>query len=292
MKLPHFEYAAPKTMEEAIALLANGKGAARPLAGGQSLLPMLALRLADPALLVDLRWIPDLDHIGISDAGVRLGAKVRWCDICAHEGLRTAHPLLKAAVEHIAHYQVRNRGTVGGSLAQADPAAELPALAVTCDAQVIVAGPAGTRAIGAADFFVGPMMTVLAADELVVELRFPPWPPGRRWAFEEYSRQRGTFALAGIALHYELPAGAVSNIRIGVLGASSRIHRLTAAESAIEGRTLDAGTIAAATGQAMHEVDPADEVDIPAAYRRSLVGTLLERAFKASSSGSFGASQR
>jgi aerobic carbon-monoxide dehydrogenase medium subunit len=290
MKLPQFEYAAPKTIEEAIALLAASDGGGRPIAGGQSLIPMLAFRVASPSLLVDLRWIPDLADIEISDTGIRLGAKVRWCDIDAHEGLRTGHPLLKAAVGHIAHYQIRNRGTVGGSLAHADPAAELPVLAVTCDAEIVVVGSSGRRTIKAADFFLGPMMTALEAEELIVALHLPPWPSNRRWAFEEYARQRGAFGLAGLALHYDDRGGTAANVQIGVLGASSRIHRLSAAEAIIEGHAVDAQTIEAAAEAAMREVDPAEEVDVPAEYRRALVGTLLERALKASVSRSIGSS--
>src|SRR5262245_41585924 len=136
MKLPPLEYACPETLSEAIALLASHDGEAKPIAGGQSLMPMLAFRLAAPRLLVDLRKLPNLREIAISDAGVRLGAMVRWRDIEDDARLAAAHPLLKAAVAHVAHYQIRNRGTVGGSIAHADPAAEMPGVAVACEAQI------------------------------------------------------------------------------------------------------------------------------------------------------------
>ena len=155
MKLPPFEYASPTTLAEAIALLAAGPGTVKAIAGGQSLLPVMAFRLAAPRLLVDLRRVPGLDRIDIDDRGVRLGAKVRWRDIEDDARLRTAHPLLQAAMAHVAHYQIRNRGTVGGSLAHADPAAEMPGIAVTCDAQLVLTGSSGTRVVPAADFFVG-----------------------------------------------------------------------------------------------------------------------------------------
>src|SRR5262249_12063410 len=135
MKLPAFDYACPTTVSEAVALLAAHDGEAKALAGGQSLMPMLAFRLAHPALLVDLRKLADLRGIRISEAGVTLGAMTRWRDIEDDARLAAAHPLLKAAVAHVAHYQIRNRGTVGGSLAHADPAAELPGIVVTCDAE-------------------------------------------------------------------------------------------------------------------------------------------------------------
>lgn len=284
MKLPAFDYACPATVAEAVALLAAHAGDARPIAGGQSLIPMLAFRLASPSLLVDLRKLPGLDEIGISEHGVSLGAKVRWCDIEGDTRLRTAHPLLAAAVGHIAHYQIRNRGTVGGSLAHADPAAELPGIAVTCDAEIVAVGSSGTRTFMSADFFLGPMMTALAPDELIVELRLPPWPEQRRWGFEEFARQRGAFALAAVALFYDEHDGVACNTHIGVIGASSRLQRIVEAEAVVNGRIVDEETIVAAAQAAAAAVDPADDVDASAAYRRALVGTLVERALKRAAS--------
>src|SRR5271170_2892186 len=165
MKLPPFDYARPKSLSEAVALLAAHGGEAKPLAGGQSLVPMLAFRVAAPSLLVDLGKLKELAQIKISDAGVTLGAMVRWRDILGDARLRKAHPLLVAAVEHVAHYQIRNRGTVGGSVAHADPAAELPCVAVTCEANITAVSKAGSRTIAAADFFLGPLTTALKPDE-------------------------------------------------------------------------------------------------------------------------------
>jgi carbon-monoxide dehydrogenase medium subunit len=173
MKLPPFEYARPTSIAEAVALLVSHGGDAKPLAGGQSLVPMLAFRVAAPSLIVDLGKLPELRQIGISDDGVTLGAMVRWCDILIHERLRTAHPLLVAAVGHVAHYQIRNRGTVGGSIAHADPAAEMPCIAVTCEADIAVVGEPGTRVIAAAEFFQGPLLTALKPDEIITEIRLP-----------------------------------------------------------------------------------------------------------------------
>ena len=180
MKMPPFDYACPTTLLEAVALLAS-RDDAKALDGGQSLVPMLAFRLAQPALLVDLRKLAELRKITISADGVRLGAMVRWRDILDDDRLTTAQPLLKAAVAEVAHYQIRNRGTVGGSLAHADPAAEMPGIAVTCEAEIHVRGKSGSRMIKAGEFFVGPLMTALAADEIIVEVRLPAWPAGRRW---------------------------------------------------------------------------------------------------------------
>lgn len=285
MKLPHFEYAAPATLEEALRLLAAGGGTAKALSGGQSFVPVMAFRLAAPALLVDLRKVPGLGRIDIDPEGVRLGAKVRWRDILDDTRLGTAHPLLQAAISHVAHYQIRNRGTAGGSLAHADPAAEMPGIAVACDAQIVLAGSGGRRIVPAAEFFTGALSTVLADDELIVEIRLPHWPAGRRWAFEEFALRRGDFALAGVALFYdEDVSGRATNTHIGVIGACARPHRLAQAEAALDGKTVDAVTIQAAAKAASAAVDPPGDLHASAAYRRSLVGTLLERALARASS--------
>ena len=278
MKLPAFEYAAPRSVAEAVQLLATNPGA-KPLAGGQSLIPALAFRLGSPPLLVDLRRIGELAHISIEATGVRLGARVRWRDIEDDTQLKSAHPLLVTAVTHLAHYQVRNRGTVGGSLAHADPAAELPGIAVTCDAQIVTAGPKGGRTIAAADFFTGALSTALADDELIVELRLPPWPRERRWAFEEFSRRRGDFALAGVAAFYDVDGdGKVRHAHLGVIGACLRPHRVPQAEALLNGQRISADTVASAARAFEAALEPPSDLHASAAYRRSLAGTLLERA--------------
>jgi carbon-monoxide dehydrogenase medium subunit len=281
MKLPPFDYACPTTLPEAIELLASRDGDAKALAGGQSLMPMLAFRLARPALLVDLRKLADLRGIRISERGVALGAMVRWRDIEDDARLDRAHPLLKAAVAHVAHYQIRNRGTVGGSVAHADPAAEMPGIAMTCDAEIAVVGKAGARAIPAADFFQGALTTALTADEIVVEVRLPPWPAGRRWGFQEFARRRGDFAMAAAAVFYDQDAnGKARNAHVGAIGVGDRPLRLTAAEDALNGQSIDEATIAKAEAAASAAVDPQDDIHASAAYRRALIGTMVERALK------------
>ncbi len=281
MKLPPFEYACPTTLPEAIQLLSERDGDAKPIAGGQSLVPMLAFRLAQPTLLVDLRKLADLRGIKISQKGVTLGAMVRWREIEDDERLDAAHPLLKAAVAHIAHYQIRNRGTVGGSLAHADPAAEMPAIAMTCDAEIAVVGKSGARVIQAADFFQGALTTALTADEIIVEVRLPAWPAGRRWGFEEFARRRGDFAIAAAALFYDQSAdGKARNAHVGVAGVADRPLRLPSAEDVLSGRAVDQATIAEAEAAASAAVDPQDDIHASAAYRRALVGTMVERALK------------
>lgn len=280
MKLPQFEYAAPATLDEAVEILSSREDA-KALAGGQSLIPTMAFRLATPALLVDLRKIRGLDEIKIEKDCLRLGSLVRWRDIQRHPELKNAYPLLTAAVAHVGHYQIRNRGTVGGSLAHADPAAELPGIAVTCDADIAVKGKRGSRTLAAKDFFRGALSTALADDELVVELRLPAWPAGRRWGFQELSPRRGDFAYAGVAAFYDLDSsGRAANVHIGVIGACQKPHRIPQAEAALNGRFVDAASVGEAAAAAQKAVDPPDDLHASAVYRRALVGTLLERALK------------
>jgi carbon-monoxide dehydrogenase medium subunit len=182
----------------------------------------------------------------------------------------------------VAHYQIRNRGTIGGSLAHADPAAELPGIAVTCGAEIEIIGAAGRRTLLANEFFSGPLMTELRSDEIITELRLPPWPASRRWGFEEFARRQGDFALAGIALHYdEDEQGRACNAHVGVIGACSRPHRLAAVETAIDGRGVDEKVISEAARAAADAVDPPQDLHADAEYRRALVVTLVERALRA-----------
>jgi carbon-monoxide dehydrogenase medium subunit len=282
MKLPPFEYACPTSLAEAVALLASHGGEAKPLAGGQSLVPMLAFRVAAPALLVDLRKVSELRRISIADDGVTLGAMVRWRDILEHPQLRTAHPLLVNAVAHVAHYQIRNRGTVGGSLAHADPAAELPGVAVTCEAKIAVVGKAGERVIAAADFFRGPLTTALTPDEIITAIRFPVWPAKRRSGFCEFARRRGDFALAGAILFYDENSGRAGNAHVGTIGVCDRPLRLRGVEDILNGKPIDAATIAAAEAKASAAVEPPDDIHATGAYRKALIGVMVERALRSS----------
>jgi aerobic carbon-monoxide dehydrogenase medium subunit len=281
MKLPPFEYACPASAAEAVALLAAHDGEAKLLAGGQSLVPMLAFRVASPSLLVDLRKIPELRRIDIADAGVSLGAMTRWRDILDDARLRSAHPLLVAAVEHVAHYQIRNRGTVGGSLAHADPAAELPGIAVTCEAKIAVVGKAGERVIAAAEFFRGPLMTALQPDEIITAIRLPHWPGARRFGFEEFTRRHGDFALAGAALFYDQDGeGRARNVHVGAIGIADRPLRLSAVEEVLDGKKIEGATIAAAETAACAAVEPPDDIHAGGGYRKKLIGVMVERALR------------
>jgi carbon-monoxide dehydrogenase medium subunit len=280
MKLPPFEYRCPATLAEAIDILASNPGSARPLAGGQTLLPILAFRLADPAILVDLRKLPGLDRIEIDDTNIRLGAMVRWRDIEEQAELGAACPILREAIGHVAHYQIRNRGTVGGGLAHGDPASEMPGLAVLCDATIEITGAAARRSLPAASFFHAPLETALAPDELIAGVTIPRWRPQRRWAFEEFAMRRGDYALAAIGVFYDEDAGRIRNAHVGVIAATDIPRRLATAEAVLNGRTLDESAISAAAEAASAEVRPPHDIHASEAYRRSLVGTLVERALR------------
>jgi carbon-monoxide dehydrogenase medium subunit len=233
-----------------------------------------------PTLLVDLRKLSELRHIEITDTGVVLGAMVRWRDILEDPRLRQEHPLLVAAVEHIAHYQIRNRGTVGGSLAHADPAAELPGIAVTCDADIVAHGSAGPRVIAAADFFRGALITALRSDEIVTEIRFPAWPKQRRFGFREFARRRGDFALAAAAVTFDAMEQKFRNVRIGAIGIGDRPMRLKPAEGALEAGAITDAAIAGCAGAVSSAVDPADDIHASGAYRKTLIGVMVERALR------------
>jgi carbon-monoxide dehydrogenase medium subunit len=286
MKLPPFDYACPASIAEAVSLLAAHEGEAKLIAGGQSLMPMMAYRLATPSLLVDLRKVPGLDRIEIGPKEVRLGAKVRWRDILDSDELRKAHPLLVEAISHVAHYQIRNRGTVGGSLAHADPAAEMPGVAVACDALIDIVGKAGARAVQAADFFLSALTTALQVDEIITGARLPAWPSARRWGFEEFARRRGDFALGAVAVFYDEDGlGRAKDVHIGVIGASNRPRRIKEAEAILNGRGMTEALIAEAGRAVSAAVDPPDDIHASAAYRRALAGTLTERALTRAAGG-------
>jgi len=279
MKLSPVDYEAPGTVAEALDLLAEHQDEASVLAGGQSLIPLLALRLAQPAVLIDINGVAELYGVSAADGWVTVGAMTREYVAEESETVADAVPLLAAALPLIGHEAIRNRGTVGGSLAHADPAAEMPGIAAACDARIEIVGRTGTRKVGAQDFFLGPLTTCLAHDELITAIHFPPWPSARRWAFEEFSQRRGDFAFAGIALYYdERPDGIIENAHVGVIGATHIPRRLGAVEDTLNGRKFVDTVLALAAKTASSSVEPDDDIHASAAYRRALVGTLVERS--------------
>jgi aerobic carbon-monoxide dehydrogenase medium subunit len=280
MKMPPFDYACPATLDEAVRLLAENDGA-KVLSGGQSLLPLLAFRMAYPTLLVDIQNLAGMDEIRLTQDGLRVGGRVRWCQIEQDRRLAAAHPLFQFMIDHVAHYQIRNRGTVGGSLAHADPSAEMPGLALTCDCDIVATGRSGPRVIKAADFFVAALETVLQPDEIITEIRFPPWPLERRWAFHEFARRRGDFAIAGVAVFFDVDDGArVVDAHVGVIGAAETPVRLHAVEQLLNGHRLEDAQISRAARLASQSVDPNSDIHAAADYRKALVGTLTARALR------------
>lgn len=279
MKPSPFDYVAPDTVAEAVALLSGDVREAKVLAGGQSLVPMLSMRLARPELLVDITRIPGLGEHRVGPGGeLRIGAAVRQATAAADPELRTGWPLLAAAIDHIGHPQIRHRGTVCGSLAHHDPAAELPAAATALDARFVLAGPAGTRTVPAAEFFVATFETALADDELLTEVVFPAQSPGRGWAFEELTRRHGDFATVGVCVVLDRTADTASAVRIVFCGAGATPVRFPPAEAVLTGTRLDADTLADAAAAVREHLNPPGDVHASAEYRREAAAHLLTRA--------------
>ncbi len=280
MKPPVFDYATPASLAEATALLVRHEGDAKVLSGGQSLVPLLNMRLARPAVLVDLARIPDLDWVRTSDDGIAIGAMTRQRTVELSAEVRTRHPLLHAGIQLIAHPQNRNQGTIGGSLAHADPAAELPALALALDARFEAVGPQGTRAIAAADFFLTYLTTALEPSEILTAVRFPMLPARTGWSIQEVARRHGDFALAGVVAVVGLAAdGGIASARVVVFGVGATPLRALAAERLLGGQVADAALFARAGAQAAAEIEePLTDVHASADYRRDLARVLSTRA--------------
>jgi carbon-monoxide dehydrogenase medium subunit len=282
MKPAPFDYARPSNLTEALALLATPD--AKPIAGGQSLIPLLALRMAAPTLLVDIAKLPELKGITFQDDHIRIGALTRWCDVLNHPELRARHPLLVEAIRHTAHYQIRNRGTVGGSCAHADPAAEMPAVAMTCDAEFEVVSVHGQRTIPASEFFAGVLTTSLEPEELLVAVRLPSWPAGRRFGFQEFARRTGDFAVAGCMVFWDDVDGYCSNTHVGAFGVGETPLRLPDVAAALNSHTISPRVIAEATAALQTSVMPQDDIHASGVYRSALLAVLLERALQSASS--------
>jgi len=285
MKPPPFAYAAPDTVEEAVGLLAEHADAEpRVLAGGQSLIPLMNFRLAKPGYLVDLRNVAGLSGIRREGDVLVIGAMTKMAEVERSPEVAVAAPLVTEAVGLVAHAPVRNSGTVGGSLAHADPAAELPAVALALDADLVAAGPGGTRVIPAAEFFTGPYSTALAADEILTEIRLPVWPGGH--AFTEFSRVHANFAVVAVAALVELDGngdGGGDRIRhaaLALAGVAPTPVRATAAERALAGAPADAATIRAAADAAATSLSPAGDLHASPETRRGLARTYLRRGIE------------
>ena len=292
MKPPKFDYFAPETLEEALDLMSRHGADARVLAGGQSLMPMLNFRLARPSVLVDLNRVPALAGIENGGGTLGIGAMTRQRDIEESAVVARAAPLLHEATRHIAHLPIRTRGTIGGSIANADPAAEDPAVAAALDATMICRSTRGERRIAAAVFFRDVLTTALEADEILTAIEFPEPPrAGTGSAFAEISRREGDFALAGIAARITFEGGKVSEARIAGCGIGPAPMRIAGAEAALLGSAADTAAVAAAARAVAEAADPHGDVHASADYRRRLAGVMAARAIAAAARRASGAQQ-
>lgn len=281
MKPAPFAYFAPTTVEEALALLTEHGYDAKLLAGGQSLIPTMNFRLAQPAALIDLNNIPELAYIlPAPDGGLRIGAMTRQRALEKSELIRQRAPLIHATMPYIAHVQIRNRGTIGGSLAHADPAAELPVIAVALDAQLKVCSQLGERWVSAQDFYVALFATELAPDELLAEIVLPPLRPRTGWSFQEVARRRGDYAIVGIAAKVTLDAlGRCDEARIVLLSVGEGPVQARQAVALLQGEQPTPNLIAAAAETcATQDIDPTADIHASVAYRRHLAKVLARRA--------------
>ena len=280
MKPAQFEYHAPTTTEEAVALLKQYAGEAKILAGGQSLVPLMNFRLSRPAALIDINRIGALAYIKEADGQLRFGAMTRQRAVERSDLVRSRIPLMTEATELVGHLPIRTRGTVGGSVAHADPAAEYPAVVTALEGEMVVRGSGGERTVRPEAFFVTYLTTSLAPDEILTEVRLPVPPRGSGWAFEEFSRRHGDFALAGIAALVVAERGKCTKARLATCGAGPTPIRLRAAEEILEGSGLDEQTFQRAGARAAELVSPDSDIHASADYRRHLTKVLTVRALR------------
>lgn len=279
MKAPAFDYVRAAGVEEAVGLLKQHGDRARLLAGGQSLIPALNLRLMAPELLIDITGIDALRGIRVDDGMVRIGALTRHADLLASAEIAEAVPLVAKAVAHVAHPAIRNRGTIGGNLAHADPASELPACMIALGASFILTGSAGERRVNAADFFTGLYQTALRPDELLTAIEFPARRPGERDFFHEYVRRKGDYAIVGLAGHAVIAGDRIQALRLAFFGIGDR----TAACSAAAHRLLQPFTpaiLADAQAALAQDLHPQTDNQATAAMRLHLARTLLARCIE------------
>jgi carbon-monoxide dehydrogenase medium subunit len=279
MKPAAFDYIAPKSLEAAVAALVAANGDGKVLAGGQSLMPLLNFRMTRPAVVVDLMHIPGMSFIELRGDRVAIGAMTRHADLEFSDIVAAKLPVMATAMRHVAHLAIRNRGTIGGSLSYADPAAELPMLAVFYGATIKVQGPDGRRDIPADDFFVSALTNCLDAEDIVFEIDFPVLTSHTGWAFEEVARHFGDFALASIAVSFGLLDRGIADPRVAVMGVADTPRRLREAEAALQGVLVGPE---AATGFAevvRSCLSPEGDIHVSAEYRKNLIGALAEKAF-------------
>jgi len=278
MKPPPFDYFAADCVDAAVQALVDASGDGKIIAGGQSLLPMLNFRLLRPSVLVDINRIPDLSYVRDDGDEVRIGPLTRHHTLETSSLVAAQFPVLHEAMSYVAHLAIRNRGTIGGSLSHADPAAELPMMSLLLDARLELQSSSRRRTIEASDFFLGALTTALEDNEMLVEVRLPKLPERAGWAFEEVARRSGDFALACVAVILNSDGDRISNIRIGMTGIGETPMRATDAENLLAGQLYSDTTVAAAVEAIRAAVEPNTDLHASAEYRRHLVGVLAHRA--------------
>lgn len=284
MKPAWFDYYAPRELDEALHILGDAGNDGRVLAGGQSLMPMLNLRILSPAILVDINRIEALDRLHAGPDGLTVGALARHADLLRSPDVREEWPLIWEATTQVAHMAIRNRGTVCGSVSHNDPSAEHPSVLVTMGGTVIVAGTAGRRELPAEAFFAGALSNALEPGEMVVELRYPWQPTGTGTAFVEFARRLGDFAIAGAAAMLTIRDGVCERARLTIVGMGEGPLRIRAVEEMLTaqalGRKESQAAFAEAAAMVVATVDPTDDVHASASYRRHLAGVMAAQALE------------
>ncbi|HTF74071.1 MAG TPA: xanthine dehydrogenase family protein subunit M [Bradyrhizobium sp.] len=279
MKPAAFDYIAPNSLEAAVEAIAAANGDGKVLAGGQSLMPLLNFRMTRPTVVVDLMHIPGMSFIELRGDAVAIGAMTRHADLEFSDLVASKLPVMAAAMRHVAHLAIRNKGTIGGSLSHADPAAELPMLAVFYGATIKVQGSNGRREIPAEDFFVSALTNCLDPDEIVFEVDFPVLASHAGWAFEEVARRFGDFALACIAVSFEVLDDKIVDARVAVMGVADTPRRLREAEQALKGARRGPEAAARLAEIVRSCLSPPSDIHVSSEYRKNLIGALAERAF-------------
>jgi aerobic carbon-monoxide dehydrogenase medium subunit len=283
MKPAKFDYYDPTNLEEALALLDTHQGDGKVLAGGQSLMPLLNMRLARPNIVVDINRIQELNYVRASDGGIAIGALARQRALQTEKLIAERVPILQEAAYYIAHPQIRSRGTICGSIAHADPAAELPALALALDAEMTLTSAKAARTVGAETFFQSFFTTALEANEILTEVRFPAPSQDSAWSVLEISRRHGDFAIAGIVAGLSLDPNRqmIARARLVYFGVGATPVRVTAAEEALIGQAALEPAFEAAAQRAKQGLDPSNDIHASEEYRRAVVATLTKRALRA-----------
>jgi aerobic carbon-monoxide dehydrogenase medium subunit len=282
MKAAAFDYARAESLPHALELLARHGEGARLLAGGQSLVPALNLRLLTPEILIDISHLSDLRGVQDQDGMLRIGALTRHADLMSSELVSASQPLLREAVRHVAHAAIRNRGTIGGNLAHADPASELPACMLALDATIVAEGPDGERRIRAEDFFTGIYETALRSSEILTAVEVPPAAEGRNTGFLELARRNGDYALAGLACSATLSvSGEMSNVRLAYFSVGDRPTLAKSAATILTGAAPTLESVARARAALSQDLDPPDDLQATGAMRLHLAGVLLHRVLAA-----------